>query len=148
MNMLIIYPILVFIAGAMTAFQPLINARLAENLDSPIWASFISFASGTLILLVVGLMMNGKFMTLETEGLKWWMFAGGALGAVFVTLAIYAVPHLGVAVLVAMLIAGQLTFSAILDHYGVLSPAAHPISFMKIGGMVLLGLGALMILKG
>lgn len=148
MNMLFIYPVLVFIAGAMTAFQPLVNARLAQNLDSPIWASFISFASGTFILLIVGLLMNGKFMTLETEGLKWWMFTGGALGAVFVTLAIYAVPHLGVAVLVALLIAGQLTFSAILDHYGVLSPAAHPISIMKIGGMVLLGLGALMVLKG
>ena len=148
MNMLIVYPILVFIAGAMTAYQPLINARLGQNLDSPIWASFISFAVGTVILLIVGLLMNGKFMTLETEGLKWWMFSGGALGAVFVTLAIYAVPHLGVAVLVALLIAGQLTFSAILDHYGVLSPQANPISMMKIAGMALLAMGAVMVLKG
>ena len=139
---------MVFIAGAMTAFQPLINARLAQNLDSPVWASFISFATGTLLLFIVGVVINGKFMTLDTEGLKWWMFIGGALGAVFVTLAIYAVPHLGVAVRVALLIAGQLTFSAILDHFGVLSPAPNPITWQKFAGLVLLGVGAILTLKG
>lgn len=149
MNMMFFYPIAVFIAGAMTAFQPLINTRLSQNLDSPIWASFISFVVGTILLLIVGLMMNGgKFMTLEIEGLKWWMFIGGALGAVFVTLAIYAVPHMGVATMIAILIAGQLIFSAILSHYGVLADIPRPMTIMKFSGLVLLGIGALMTLKG
>ncbi len=148
MSMLIIYPVLVFIAGAMTAYQPLINARLSQHLDSPIWASFISFAVGTVILLVVGLLMNGKFMTLETQDLKWWMFSGGVLGAVFVTVAIYAVPHLGVSVLVALLIAGQLIFSAVLSHYGILANEAQPLTWVKFSGLLLLGVGALMVLKG
>lgn len=148
MNMALFYPILIFVAGAMTAFQPLINARLAQNLDSPIWSSFISFASGTLLLLIVGLVINGKFMTMDTDGLKWWMFAGGALGAIFVTVAIYAVPHLGVATLIALLITGQLIFSAILSHYGVLADVARPITWMKFSGLVLLSVGAVMTLKG
>ena len=107
MNMLIIYPILVFIAGAMTALQPLVNAKLSNHVDAPIWASFISFA-----------------------------------------VAIYAVPHLGVSVLVALLIAGQLIFSAILSHYGILTDQAQPITWVKFGGLLFLGLGALMVLKG
>jgi len=148
MNVLIIYPILVFIAGAMTALQPLVNAKLSAHVDAPIWASFISFAVGTIILLVVGLIISEKFTSIETQGLKWWMFTGGVLGAVFVTVAIYAVPHLGVSVLVALLIAGQLIFSAILSHYGVLADQAQPITWVKFGGLMFLGLGALMVLKG
>jgi len=148
MNMAIMYPVLVFVAGAMTALQPLVNAKLSNHVEAPIWASFISFAIGTVILLVVGLFISGKFTLIETQGLKWWMLTGGALGAVFVTVAIYAVPHLGVSVLVSLLVAGQLIFSAVLSHYGVLADAPQPITWMKFSGIILLGAGALMVLKG
>lgn len=148
MNMLILYPVLVFIAGAMTALQPLINVKLSHQIGSPVWASFVSFMVGGIILFIFGFIIHGKFFTLETQGLKWWMFTGGALGAVFVTLAIYAVPHMGVAALIAVLIAGQLIFSAILSHYGVLSDTPHPITLVKFAGLVLLGLGAILTLKG
>ena len=147
MNLSILYPILVFVAGAMTAYQPLINARLSNHLDSPIWASFISFASGTVILLVVGIAINGKFMSIETQGLKWWMFIGGGLGAVFVTVALYVVPHIGVTALVALLIAGQLILSVILDHYGILASESNPISWQRVCGLIMLGLGAYIVLK-
>jgi transporter family-2 protein len=148
MNIGLFYPILVFIAGAMTALQPLINAKLSNHVDAPVWASFISFAVGTVILLVVGLLISGKFTPIETQGMKWWMWTGGVLGAVFVTVAIYAVPHLGVSVLVALLIAGQLIFSAVLSHYGVLADAPRPMTLTKFSGICLLGVGALMVLKG
>jgi len=147
MNIAIIFPIIVLISGAITAYQPLVNAKLSQNLDSPIWASFISFAVGTVILFIVGYAMNGKFMQLETTGLKWWMFSGGLLGAVFVTVALYTVPYLGVAVLVGLLIAGQLIMAAVLDHFGVLSETANPINLQKIIGLSLLGLGAFITLK-
>lgn len=147
MNIAIVFPILALIAGAMTAYQPLINAKLGQHLDSPIWASFVSFAVGTVILLIVGLMMNGKFMQWETVGLKWWMFVGGALGAMFVTVALYVVPYLGVAAMISLFIAGQLVMAALLDHFGVLSETANPITLMKLFGMVLLAIGAVITLK-
>ena len=73
MNIAVVFPVLAILAGAMTAYQPLINAKLSQHLDSPIWASFISFLVGALFLLIIGFAINGKFMTLETQGLKWWM---------------------------------------------------------------------------
>jgi len=147
MNIAVLFPILAIVAGAMTAYQPLINAKLSQNLDSPIWASFISFAVGTVILFFVGWAMTGKMMVLETAGLKWWMFSGGLLGAVFVTVALYIVPYLGVAAMIALFIAGQLVMAAILDNYGVLSETANPINLQKIIGLSLLGLGAFITLK-
>ncbi len=148
MNIVLLYPIIIFIAGAMTALQPLINARLVHHVDNAVWASFISFAVGTIILLIIAMFMSGRVTPINTEGLKWWMFMGGLLGAVFVTAAIYAVPHLGVATMVALLIAGQLIFSAILSHYGVLADIARPMTWTKLSGLILLGIGAILTLKG
>jgi transporter family-2 protein len=148
MNIAIVFPILAAVAGAMTAYQPLINAKLSQHVDSPIWASFISFAVGTVFLLAIALFVSGgKFMTLETQELKWWMFIGGILGAFFVTVALYIVPYLGVAVMISLFIAGQLVTAGLLDHFGVLSESANPISLQKVFGLSLLALGAVITLK-
>jgi len=148
MKISLVFPLLAFIGGAVTAYQPLINAKLNEHLNSPIWASFVSFVVGTIILLVIGLYMNGgKFMSLQTEGLKWWMFTGGALGAFFVTVAIYAVPYMGVATMISVMVAGQLLVAAILAHYGVLADAPHPITWQKFIGMSLLAIGAIVTVR-
>ncbi len=148
MNIAIIFPVAAFVAGAMTAYQPLINAKLNQHLDSPIWASFVSFAVGTAALLALALIMSGgKFMSVETQGLKWWMWTGGLLGAVFVTVAIYVVPYMGVAAMIAVMIAGQLVMAALLDHFGILSESANPISWQKLSGLILLCVGAIITLK-
>ncbi|MEM6812260.1 MAG: DMT family transporter [Pseudomonadota bacterium] len=147
MNIALLFPILAIFAGAMTAFQPLVNAKLSQHLDNAIWASFVSFAVGTVILLVAGLALSGKWMSIEMTGLKWWMFTGGLLGAFFVTVAIYIVPYLGVATMIALMIAGQLLMAAILDNFGILSETANPITFSKIVGLSLIALGAFITLK-
>lgn len=131
----------------MTAYQPLINAQLSRHLDNPIWASFVSFAVGTVFLFILGYIVTGKFMTVETEGMKWWMWTGGLLGAFFVTVSIYVIPYLGVAAMIALLIAGQLLMAAILDHFGILSESANPITWPKFLGLMLVAVGAGIALK-
>lgn len=148
MNIAILFPFLAIVAGAMTAFQPLINAKLSNHLDSSIWASLVSFSGGTIILLILTFFMShGKMTSIDTNGLKWWMFSGGLIGAFYVTTALFVVPHLGVAVLVSLTTAGGLITAAILSHYGVLADIARPITLQKFFGMSLLALGALITLK-
>jgi len=147
MNIAILFPLLAFMAGAITAFQPLTNAKLNQHVDSAIWVSFISFAFGTVILFVLGMLTQGKFMTVEVSGLKWWMFVSGALGAFYVTAALFVVPYLGVAVLASLSTAGALIMSALLSHYGILSDQPHPINLQKFIGMSLLAIGAVITLK-
>ena len=147
MNIAVVFPLLAIVAGAMTAYQPLVNAKLSQHVDSPIWASFISFAVGTVLLFVIALAMSGKMTAIETGGLKWWMFLGGALGAFFVTVALYIVPYLGVAAMISLFIAGQLIMAAVLDHFGVLSELSNPIGLQKLVGMSLLAIGAIITLK-
>lgn len=131
----------------MTAFQPLVNAKLNGQVTSPLWASFISFATGTVILFTLAWITSGKMISIETDGLKWWMFLGGALGAFFVTTALFIVPHLGVATMIALFVAGQLISSALLDHFGIMAAAPNPVNLQKIIGLSLLALGAFITLK-
>lgn len=147
MNIAILFPLLAFMAGAMTAFQPLTNAKLNQHVDSAIWVSFISFAFGTILLFALGMITQGKLPTIEPSGLKWWMFVSGALGAFYVTAALYIVPYLGVAVLASLSTAGALIMSALLAHYGVLSDIPRPINLQKFIGMTLLAIGAIVTLK-
>lgn len=147
MSLSVLFPFLAIIAGAATAFQPLINAKLNGQMGSAIWASFVSFGTGTIILFFLAYVTTGKFMSFETEGLKWWMFLGGALGAVFVTVALYLVPYLGVATMIALFIAGQLISAALLEHFGIMAVAPNPITTPKIIGLVLLAAGAFITLK-
>lgn len=147
MNIAFLAPFLVIFAACLTPFQPLVNAKLNHHLDSPIWVSFISFASGTVILLVLGFIINGKFMTLETQGLKWWMFVSGAIGATYVTFSLMAIPHLGAATLAVLGTGTVLIISGVLDHYGVLSDAPRPINLQKFCGMVLLVIAVLITVK-
>ena len=68
------------------------------------------------------------------------------VGIIFVTQSAFTVPKLGAAAMIAVVIAGQLFASMVFDHFGVLQQA-HPISWQKIGGAVLLLGGVWLILR-
>lgn len=142
-----LFPLMALCAGAIIAFQPLINAKLNTHISSLLWASFVSFAVGAVILFILAFVTSGKFLSIETEGLKWWMFLGGVLGAFFVAVSLFIVPHLGVATMIALFVAGQLISSALLDHFGVMAPAPNPITLQKTIGLVLLAVGAFITLQ-
>jgi transporter family-2 protein len=57
------------------------------------------------------------------------------------------VPYLGVAAMIALFITGQLLMAGLLDHFGILSESANPISLQKILGLTILGIGAIITLK-
>jgi transporter family-2 protein len=50
--MKIFYVVLSILAGCVLPFQGTINGRLGKSIDSPVYASFVSFVIGTVALLV------------------------------------------------------------------------------------------------
>ena len=69
------------------------------------------------------------------------------MGAFFVTMTIVAVPRLGAMSVMALLIAGQMAMSLVLDHFGWLGIPAQPVSLWRILGAVLLFAGVVLIRK-
>ena len=90
-------------AGACIAIQAPINAMLGRGLGMPVAAAFISFVSGALLLalvMVATASLEGK--TPDWRGPDLWLFiAGGALGTVYVTTAIFLTPRIGAAAVMA-----------------------------------------------
>ena len=74
--------------------------------------------------------------------------AGGALGALFVTTATWSAPKIGTGVFFAVLIAAQLAAALIIDHFGLVGMEAKPASLMRVGGVALLVLGAILVARG
>lgn len=133
--------------GATLPLQALLNARLGHSTSGPLFASFVSFLVGTVVLLAAVLAMRVRWPAAsELAALPGWLWCGGLIGAVYVLSATALVPRLGAASLVCLIVLGQLVGSLLLDHAGVLS-APRPVDGVRLLGAVLVVAGALLVVK-
>lgn len=131
---------LMFCGGIAVALQPSINGRLAQRVGI-VESSCISFAVGTLALLLVALLAGeGSFR--QAASARWWELTGGFLGALFVTLTIMAVPRIGTASAMAATITAQLLTGLALDHFGIFGLRTVPVDGKRALGVALLLVGA------
>jgi transporter family-2 protein len=143
--MTIAFLLLAFAAGSALPFQAGINARLATLVGGPIRASVVSFAVGTLVLVLLALIVTrGVVSTERLDSVPWWGWLGGVIGAGYVASVIVAAPRLGALNLFAALILGQLVCSVVLDHFGVLY-REHQLNEGRIAGIALLAAGVALV---
>lgn len=108
----------------------------------PVAATLLNFAVGAVALLA--LTLSGIFGTPDPQGLAqtpWWGWLGGLLGAVYVTALIIASPVIGASLTSAAVIAGQLAVALALDAWGLFGLATHPITPLRLVGLVVLAAG-------
>ncbi|MDL2307655.1 DMT family transporter [Desulfovibrio sp. OttesenSCG-928-C06] len=138
---------LVAIAGIGISLQAGINSRLqAAWAQSPLLAALISFIVGTLGLLVCVLATRVNIPAFPAK-ITWWHWTGGLLGAFMVLMTIIGVQRIGGAATFSLIIAGQLTASLILDHYGLFGFAQHSVSLPRLAGVLCIAIGVIMIKK-
>ena len=140
--------LLVFIAGGMVAIQAPTNAMLAKAGGSPILAALISFTVGTVALLLVWLATPNRPGPAAFAGLPWYAWIGGLYGAMFVAVAAYAAPKIGIASLITIGIAGQIAVALLLDHFGALGLPRDPISLARVAGAALVMAGVVLVRRG
>jgi transporter family-2 protein len=140
------YILLALIAGILMPVQPGINAQLSSLVKNPLLASAISFAFGTIVLLIYCLLARVPWPSWSTiASAPWWIWIGGVLGAFFVTSTIILAPKIGAVTMLALLVLGQMVASLILDHFGWLGYPLHPISFWRIVGVIFLVIGVFLV---
>jgi len=149
MNPAIALPmLLVLFAGGMIALQAPTNAMLARAGGSPVLAALISFAVGTAALLVVWLLSGNRPGAAPFASLRWYAWIGGVYGAIYVAVAAFAAPRIGLASLITIGIAGQIAMAMWLDHVGALGLPRDPISLGRIAGAVLVVIGVVLVRRG
>jgi len=146
MSSIYFYFLLALVAGAMMPTQAAINNRLSMFVESPILAALISFAIGTIGLLVYvlisGAPLNNLLSARNAPAIAW---IGGLLGAFFVTATVVLVPRLGVAMTFSLLIAGQMLVTLVIDHFGLLGVPVKEVSLARVGGILLITAGVVLI---
>ena len=139
--------ILTAAAGGLIALQAPITSTLGRSVGTFLGA-FVSFVVGTIALAIVASLSRGGMAQLgEIRGLSWYYLIGGLLGAVYVSTVLVTVRHLGAGGVTAATIAGQLTLSVIVDHFGWLGVDRQAISPARVAGILLLVAGVVLVVR-
>lgn len=146
--MIYIVAVLIGLAvGCLFGMQPSVNGSLSAAVQHPLHASVISFASGTVLLIVVSAIFAGfppRFSTPPGD-LPIWIWLGGSIGVVVVTTSLVVVPRVGSLLWFASLITGQILMAILLDHFGWLGTPKASISVPRLIGAGLLVSGLMVI---
>jgi transporter family-2 protein len=133
--------------GGAIALQAPINSHLGKSVGT-FQAAFVSFAIGTILLAVIAALAKGGLGTIgHVRDVPLYYLTGGLLGAAYVTCVLVTVRTLGAGGVVAATIAGQLSMSVVVDHFGLLSVDRHPITAMRVVGIVLLAAGVFLVVR-
>lgn len=136
---------LAFLSGAFLPIQAGLNAKLGKAAGSPVYASMLSFAVGTVALISYILITKQSISWAGVKEAPTQVWFGGLLGAFYVTVIILAFPKLGPGLTFGLVVAGQMFISILLEHFNILVAQQNPISFMKIIGVLLVIAGVIVI---
>lgn len=135
-----------FVVGALLSVQAPINTLAGARLGHPLGGAVFSFVVGTLFLVaVMPVAARNEIVWSNVWSSPPWLWLGGVLGAIYITAAIVLTPQIGVGALIALTIAGQVTASLLLDHYGLLGLATREITMGRVTGALLVVAGAIMV---
>jgi transporter family-2 protein len=135
------------LAGTVIPLQAAINGKLRLVLGSNATAAaLVSFAVGTLVLLLAASLQAGALRSLgDLPQQPLWKLLGGPLGALFMFAVLFLTPRLGLAALLSLVIAGQILTSIAFDHFGLFGLVEQKIVWPKVVGACLIIAGVVVV---
>lgn len=120
---------------------------MGKSIESPVYASLISFAVGVLSLILYVVLTK---QPVSVEGIKTapaYAWLGGVLGAFYVTAMVLAFPRIGPALTFGLVIGGQLLVAMLLEHFNILVTEQHSVNIWRVLGILLIIGGVILIRK-
>lgn len=108
--------------------------------------AFIIHLGGTLLAGGLILAVPGGNLA-AWRSVPWYALGAGALGVALVTAISFAIPRIGVAATVGLVVATQIIIAAWLDHNGLLGASVRLFDTWRFVGVVLLMVGAWLVLR-
>jgi transporter family-2 protein len=145
-----VYYLLAIGAGLGITLQTTLNGQLAKGVGGDsVAAALFSFTAGALCLGLFSLMRGGIVTSLAAiPAQPWWSLLGGLLGASALLSYVVLAPKIGLSVLLGLAIAGQITSSLVIDHFGLMGTVERPVSPVKLGGSMVMLAGLCIALFG
>ncbi len=107
-----------------------------------------------LIIHIVGMLLVSAILAIRRErpllksGLPWFYYGAGAMGVLLTFLNNWAIGALGVTITLTLGILGQLSASALIDHFGLLGMVKRPLKPGKFAGLALVLAGVFVMTLG
>jgi transporter family-2 protein len=135
--------------GAILPVQAVLNTKLGKQTGGPLISSLLSFLVGLICLFIINLFTNySAFTNMKLLSVSpWYVWMGGLLGAIYVSCVIFVNQQQGVALTFALVVAGQIFISLLIDHFGLFGSFVRPLSIPKIIGALLIVAGLVLIKK-
>lgn len=127
--------LLPFAAGFAVSWQQAMNGRVRTASSSALAATLVNFAVGTAVLVMVTLVHAASVGWPAAVPGEPWLYAGGAVGCLFIAMQAALVRRVGVLVLALGIVAGQLAAALALDL--LLPTSGRGVGVATIGGTVL-----------
>ena len=139
--------ILLVVAGGMGLS---VEAGLLGPLGSEVgdlWATFSIFGVGAALTFLLMLFFSPRnspsFFTQPS-----WTLLGGILGPVYVVILTVAVPSIGIAMTMIGILAGQVSKSLVIDHYGLFGSSHRKIDSKRIIALIFIIAALFLMAKG
>ncbi|MEE0775469.1 MAG: DMT family transporter [Bacillota bacterium] len=139
------YLLLVLVGGVASAIQSPINAALGKRIGV-FEGGLVSFIVGTIVMAALVLIFGKGDLLSALHGAKWQLL-GGVFGVIMVMMIIIATPKLGVSLVLAGVVLGQLAASMVIDHFGLFQTQVVPINMYRIIGILLIIAGVFFVYK-
>jgi transporter family-2 protein len=141
-------PFAVFLGVVLTT-QVATNAQLGRALGNDYMPAAVNMAIGLVAAAALTWSLTSDWPSREMlRAAPWYSwFAGGLMGTIYLTGSILLAPRLGAGELVGLVVAGQLAFSVLLDHFGWIGFAQHSASPTRLAGCALMIAGVFLISK-
>jgi transporter family-2 protein len=131
----------------MIALQSVLSSSLGlrvGNIGSGLVLTLVSV--GTLLIMIAVFPSMADFSNLPGRA-EWYLYAGGVLGVLILLTPIILVPRIGVTSTLVALVLGQMLFSILLDHFGLLATPEIKITSVRVIGVVMVATGAYLVTK-
>lgn len=138
-----------FLTGIIIPVQIGINSLMSRWANQVLAGAAVNFSTGLLVLTTYFLVARPPMAPLaQWFQAPWYYWTGGLMGTVIVASGLLLAPRLGAATFIGVLIAGQLTGSMLLDHFGALGYPVIRFSATRLAGAIFLLAGVILIRRG
>jgi len=131
------------IGGVAVGLQSPISGAMGQRIG-PAASSFIIHLGG-LIATTALLLARGGEKIRAWHTVPWYMLVAGVFGLVLFLTINVTLPRLGGAMMITLIIVGQLAVGVAIDHFGLLGVTPRPVDLVRVAGMLVLVAGAYLI---
>lgn len=139
--------LLSLVAGLAGSIQVAVSGAFGKRIGVFEATAFGSIGAALIVTAVV--LVAGQGLGGVAAGVRQppWLWLNAVMGAVVVTSITFAAPRIGTFATIGLLVAGQLAMGIFIDSLGAFGLERIPLTWPRVLGAVLLGLGAVFALR-